>query len=88
MKREVSRLALLVAALVFGCFLIFLLGVSLARDTMNSYVGPLSLGVWLLLAVHVLPVVFGIVHMNRANPADLLVARENPPKSSTGSVEQ
>lgn len=74
MNRDVSRFALGVAALVFGCFVIFLLGTASARDWLNSSLGPFSVGVWLILTIHVFPVVFGIVHMNRASSAELRAA--------------
>lgn len=66
MERDVSRLALGVAVVVFGCFVAFLLGVASFRETLNSQAGPFTVGVWLILAVHVLPVVFGLIHMSRA----------------------
>ena len=66
MKRDVSRFGLGVAVLCFVCFVCVLVGAAAGQELMNTVLGPLPLGVWLLLMIHVLPVVFGIVHMNRA----------------------
>jgi len=67
MKRDVSRLGIGIAALIFCCFVFFLLGAASGRELLSAAVGPFPLGVWLLLAIHVLPVVFGVIHMNRAD---------------------
>ena len=72
MNRDVSRFALGVAALVFGSFVLFLVGVASFRETLNQNYGPFSLGVWLLLIIHLCPVVFGIVHMKRSGASDLV----------------
>jgi len=66
MKRDVSRLGLGIAALCFGCFVLVMVGAASARELMNAAIGPLPLGVWLLLVIHILPVFFGIIHMARA----------------------
>ncbi len=66
MKRDVSRFGLGVALLCFACFVLVMVGAAAGRELMSTALGPLPLGVWLLLAIHILPVVFGIVHMNRA----------------------
>ena len=66
MKRDVSRLSLCVVAVVFGCFVVFLLGAASGRAWLNSELGPFTVGVWLLLTIHIFPVVFGIAHMNRS----------------------
>lgn len=67
MKRDVSRFALCVTVLSFVCFVALLLGAAAGRELLNSMLGPFTLGVWLLLTIHVLPVVFGLVHLNRAD---------------------
>ena len=69
-NRDVSRFALIAAALVFGAFIAFVVGAAIGRDLLNSPFGSLTGGVWLLLVVHVLPVVLGIVHLARAWRAD------------------
>jgi len=40
------------------------------RETLNTAVGPFSIGIWLLLVIHVVPVGLGIVHMLRAGGAE------------------
>ena len=66
MNRDVSRFALVVTALSFVCFVALLLGAAAGRELLNSMLGPFTVGVWLLLTIHVLPVVFGILHLNRS----------------------
>jgi len=67
MHRDVSRFALCVTAGSFACFVALLLGAATGRELLNSMLGPFTVGVWLLLTIHVLPVVFGIIHLNRAD---------------------
>ena len=67
MKTDVSRFALVVAGLALCCYVVFLLGAAVGRDWLNSSLGPFSVGVWLMLVIHFVPVVFGIVHMRRAD---------------------
>lgn len=65
MNGPVSGFAKGSALLVFGLYLALLLGVSVARPLMAAYLGPLTAGNWLMLALHLTPVLLGIEHLRR-----------------------
>jgi hypothetical protein len=45
---------------------LLLLGASVGRELMVKYVGPFTVGVWLVLLIHVLPATLGCIYLLRS----------------------
>jgi len=68
LSTDVPRFAWLSALSVFGLFALLLFGASLGRELMVRYVGPFSIGVWLVLLIHLLPATLGCIYLLRSRP--------------------
>ncbi len=62
---SVSRFAVGSALFVLVLYLALLFGVSVGRPVMAAHFGPLAVGNWLILALHLAPVLLGVAHLRR-----------------------
>ncbi|MEM7218032.1 MAG: hypothetical protein AAF515_06675 [Pseudomonadota bacterium] len=65
MTTDVPRFAWLSALSMFALFLLLLFGAAEGRSFLQVQLGPLPLSLWVVLGLHIGPVVLGALYLRR-----------------------